>query len=465
VLKHKVEEETTTQRTEAGYHSPSGRWVRPRTVRETHREGATSLATFVMIRKGGGVHLIRRQNIRSVLLDKAMPVTTTFAEKKKVREISVHVAGPGRAAARPAEVGMVYLQKGVRWIPDYQIELLPKHEAKLTLQGTLINELADLEDVTVRMVVGVPSFMMKEQMSPMALREIGLRLGTYFAPPGSPRSPVDTGYQMFANHPVMSQSEAPIIVGAAPGVNVPGEGQREDLFLYHKPVLSLKKGERAVVQLLTVKVPYQDIYTWDVPPIPPKEMWRHLGSGQQQTLAKLTGARAMHELRLTNTGKDPWTTGPATLFKGGTPLGQQLMTFTSVGNKVDVPVTVATDLNTKKVETETARKHNIRIGRYDFTRVDLRGKLTVTNFKNRDVQMIVRRQLIGTAGEATLGGKVELANVAEEGWTAGATPWYWGSLPTWWHGANPLSKITWELKIPKGKAVTLEYSYHYFYRP
>ena len=61
----------------------------------------------------------------------------------------------------------------------------------------------------------------------------------------------------------------------------------------------------------------------------------------------------MHCIRFTNTGDVPWTTGPAAIFKGDVLLAQQLMTYTSVRNKVDVPLTIATDLNTKKEESGT----------------------------------------------------------------------------------------------------------------
>ena len=464
ILKHETTETHRTSTREPRRRDRYGNWVSSRTVQVEGERGKTSVASFVMIRKTKGVHLIQRQNIRGItLLDKAP--ATTHVEKKQVREIAIHVDRKGRPAAAPAEVGVVYLQRGIRWIPDYQVELLPGGKAKVTLQGTIVNELADLADVNVRLVVGVPNFMMKGQLSPMALREVGLHLGTYFAPPPGPGA-VDMGYQYLSNA-MMSQRAAPVRQpgAVAGGVNVPAEGQREDLFLYHRSGVTLKKGERAVLTLLEVTVPYEDVYTWDIPPCPPREMWRHIGGSQRQMLTALTGAKAMHKIRLTNTGKDPWTTGPATFFKAGVPLGQQLMTFTSVKNQVDIPVTVATDLNTKREETEVERKHNAMVvDGHQLTQVRLTGKLTVTNFKDKDVTVTVTRRLIGTVTSVG-GGKLRMTNIAEDASRGDYNyPWFTWSWPYWWYRTNGLAEITYDVKVPKGKSTTVEYAYHYYYR-
>ncbi|HUV39165.1 MAG TPA: hypothetical protein VMY39_06095 [Planctomycetota bacterium] len=465
LLKHKATEEVPSSTQVSGRRDVWGNWIGPRTVTLGTEQETTALASFVMLRKPKGVDLIRRENIRGITLLDAAPATT-HVETKKVREIAIHVDRPGAPAAAQVEVGMVYLQKGLRWIPDYQIEVLAGGKAKLTLQGTLINELADLENAQVHLVVGVPSFLMKDEVSPMALREVGLQLGRYFAPPPG-TSPVDTRYQYLSNA-MMSQRAAPVQGPAegAGGVNVPGEGQREDLFLYHLPAVTLAKGERAVVKLFEVTVPCEDIYTLEIPPLPPREMWRNVGENERrQMLGTLTGAKAMHELRLTNTGKDPWTTGPAIIFKDGTPLGQHLMTFTSVSNSVDIPVTVATDLNTKKEETEVDRKPNIRIDGDDYTQVTLKGTLTVTNFKDRDVVVKVTRKVIGTVTGASEGGKIRAINAVEDAAPGEyGYPWFGWSWPAWWNRVNGLAEVTWEMKVPKGKAVSVTYSYYYHYR-
>lgn len=465
ILEHESKEEVEiSRRTPSGYDQ-WGRHYPGQEIRETKEDKVKSLASFIMVETDAGVHLIKRAHIRSIILEDKKPATT-HTETKKVREISMYVTRKGKPLRKESEVGMIYLQKGVRWIPDYRIRLLDKGKANVSLQGTVINDLADMENVDLRLVVGVPSFLMKESLSPMALREIGLHLSSYFAPPAPGGRGAQYGYLL--SQAMMSQRAASVMERMAPaagGPEIPSEGQMEDLFLYHKPGLTLKKGERAVVSLLEVAVPYEDIYTWEIAPIPPREMWRHINREQQQMLSALTGARAMHEIRLTNTGEVPWTTGPATIFKKGTPLGQQLLTYTSVKNKVDVRVTIATDLNTKREETEVGREPNsIRIGDHNYSKVILHGKLTVTNFKDRPVHIYIKRRAYGTATSATANGKIVLTNILEDTSLGRERyPWYWWSSWPWWvFSANPISEISWEAEVPAGKSATFEYDWYYY---
>ena len=461
----KKTEDVTTRSTQPG-RDAWGRYVNPPEVREAAETETTARAEFLMLEVEGRTQLIKRGEIRDILLEGKQPATV-HTEKKKVREISIRLTRNGKPAAGEAEVGMVYLQKGIRWIPDYRVELLADGKARVTLHGTIINDIADLEDVSLNLVVGVPSFIMKEQISPLALREVGLRLSSYFLPPRRDGGP-SSHYQYLSNV-MMSQGAGPVMRpggAAAAGPDIPGEGQMEDLFLYHKDGLTLKKGERAVVHLMETTVPYEDVYTWDVPSLPPREMWRHVGSDQQRQLAALlTGAKAMHKVRLTNSGKQPWTTGPAMIFKDGAPLGQQLMTYTSVKNEVDLPVTIATDVNTKKEETELQRKRNISIGDNNYTQVLAHGKLTVTNFKDRPIRIIVTRHVIGNVTKATDDGEITRSNTIEDtSVDRGAMPWYYWNWPWWWHGVNAVSQIRWETTIKVGKAATFEYDWDYYYR-
>jgi hypothetical protein len=466
ILEHETEREVETSETVPSSYDRWGRYVANQTVREAKEEKVESLASFVMLKTEAGVQLIKRENVRSICLAEEKPVTE-HKEKTQVREIGIHVAGKGEKVPEQAEVGMVFIQKGVRWIPDYRIELLPDGKARVSLQGTVINDLADMENVDLRLVVGVPSFVMKDALSPMALRDIGVRLSSYFAPPSWRRGETRADY---LSNALMSQVALPSRAEGAPasegGPDVPGEGQREDLFVYHKTGITLRKGERAVVKLLEVTVPYEDIYSWEIPPVPPSELWRNLGTDQIRQLATLLGkAKAMHEIRLTNTGNAPWTTGPATVFKDGTPLGQQVLTYTSVKNRVDVPVTVATDLNTKKEEVEISRTPNIVINADSYTKVALHGVLTVKNFKDKPVHVYVTRKALGTATAATEDGKITRSNAVEDtSISAEENPWFWWNWPWWYYSVNPISEITWDTVMRPGDSATFEYEWYFYCR-
>ena len=74
----------------------------------------------------------------------------------------------------------MYLQKGFRWIPGYQVTLDGNGKAAIKLQATLLNELADLDDVTANLVIGVPSFAFKDTLDPIALQQTAAQLSPYF---------------------------------------------------------------------------------------------------------------------------------------------------------------------------------------------------------------------------------------------------------------------------------------------
>ena len=75
---------------------------------------------------------------------------------------------------------MAYVQKGLRWIPSYKVTLTGNGRARVQLQATLVNELADLDNVTAHLVVGVPSFAFRDTIDPVALQERVTRLGPLF---------------------------------------------------------------------------------------------------------------------------------------------------------------------------------------------------------------------------------------------------------------------------------------------
>ena len=414
ILSHETEVETDVAGPNRPRYNVWGHHAGYSQVHRTRVQRKRSLAAFVMVQTNAGMSMIKRDLIRSVTIEGQQPATE-LVKPKQVREIALHVAGPAGPFTGKAKVGMVYLQRGLRWIPNYRIDLLPEGKARVTLRATIINELADLKGATARLVVGVPSFAMQGELSPMALRDRNIDLGRYFQPPGQ-QGGTGPGQAQYLSNAFMSQMARPArgFVSAAPGPALPAEGQQEDLYLYHVPNLDLKKGDRATLQLLQVTVPYEDIYTWTIPALPPREMWRHIQQQQRTALQAMTVPRAMHEVRLTNQGASPWTTAPATVFREDTPLGQHVLAYTSPKNTVDLPVTVATDLNTRKRDKELDRSPDKKVGGYSCVEVSLHGTLTVANFKDRAVRIYVKRQLIGFASAAANGGKVTQANSMEE---------------------------------------------------
>jgi len=464
ILENESKDEITAPVQSAGRYDRYGNPLPP--ALETAEQSAKSLASFVMLKEEKSVRMIKRENIVSLTVDEPKTATPTT---RSVREISFHVSDlQGRPISDERGVGVVYLQKGIRWIPEYLVELLDDDKARVTLQGTVLNEIADLDNVNMRLVVGVPSFIMKDTLSPLALREAAPKLSSYFAPPSAPGRGGPQLDNTWLSNAMVSQAVGPSFAATGPsGPAVPMEGQNEDLYLYQRKGFTLKKGERSAIKLLEVTVPCEDVYKYEVPPLPPQGIWQNVNPDQvRQLAAALSAAKVMHVLRLTNAGDAPWTTGPASIFKAGVPLAQQVLTYTSVKNKADLPVTVATDLNPQREENEVNRQPNsITIDHNNYSKVTMHGKLTIASFKDKPARIIATRKVFGAITAVTADGKISATNLYEESPFAGdeyaAYPW-----PLWSFAAvNPISSAAWEATVPPGKSVTFEYDWYYYQRP
>ena len=82
-----------------------------------------------------------------------------------------------------AKVGLTYLQRGIRWIPQYRLTLNDDGSVKVQLQATLLNELTDLKNVRANLLVGVPTFDFKDTVDPISLQQAVAQLSQYFQGP------------------------------------------------------------------------------------------------------------------------------------------------------------------------------------------------------------------------------------------------------------------------------------------
>lgn len=376
------------------------------------------------------------------------------------------------AVPKDVEVGMVYLQKGLRWIPSYKVTLDGQGGAVVALEATLLNELTDMENVTAHLVIGVPTFAMQNLTDPIALRETAMRLSQYF----------QRNSGMNISNAIMSQAAMPSRAAGRSeeqgrpmdlGPEVGGSAQNEDLFVFTVKNLTLKKGHRLVLPVKEMKLKYRDVYTLKLPVVPPMEMWRDMGSMRQPEMAgMLARPMVMHQLRLSNGSECPLTTAPALIFRDGAVLGQGLMTFTSKNGEVDLPITAAVDVKVKKTDSETGRTPNAVVWNKDqYHRIDLTGKVTITNSTGKAVELEVTRMVLGNVTQAGQDGTIEMINLFEDpeflavdGQGRPATWWARYSWPYWWHHFNGVGRITWKVKLDADKSADLDYAWHYFWR-
>ncbi|MHC5162201.1 MAG: hypothetical protein ACYSO4_03640 [Planctomycetota bacterium] len=368
-----------------------------------------------------------------------------------------------------AQVGMAYVQKGIRWIPSYRVEIDGKGKAVIKLQGTIINELADLDDVSTHLVIGVPRFAFKDTPDPISFQETVAQLSQHF------RQDSSTAYA-FSNA-VMSQRAMPYrennprqpgnLIDLGPKLK--GMKTNEDLFVFSLDHITLKKGQRMVLPIAEYTLDYEDIYTVDIGFAPPLEMRRNFNTNQHLELAKLFHApKAAHKIRLTNKSEYPLTTAPATIFKDNRILAQGMMKFTSIGGTGDLEITTALDIKVKNSDQQTATTPNaVKWNGDHYTKVDMAGVIELTNYSDKAVTVYVKRSILGNMDEATQDGTVKQLGHGYDGFVfEGGVPfwWNWCSWPWWWYHFNSIGQTSWEVELEPKEDIKLDYNWHYYWR-
>ena len=427
--------------------------------------------------KGSIILLKTSEGVRAVNIDRILGVTIHGAHKTAVASeefrnlLRLKLDWGTRKPAKDADVGLLYLQKGIRWIPSYKFVLDGKGGAAVQLEATLINELADLDDVTANLVVGVPTFAFAETADPIGLGQTVAQLSPYFRQ--------DAQTQFGLSNALMSQTagrmseriaQAPAAASRDLGPEIGGTEKNEDLFIFTLRHVTLKRGQRMVVPVTSFELKYQDVYTVDIGFAPPPEVWRNFNSQQQAEIARLFFApKAMHKIRLANGSKYPITTAPALILKDGQVLGQGMTTYTSIGGSLDLPITTAVDILVKKSDKEIGREHNAATWEnVAYAKISLQGTVKLTNHRAAPARIEVTRSVLGNATEADHNGSVEMQNVFEDDSLRPSTGypywWNWYAWPQWWTHFNGIAKVTWNVDLEPGKSIDLQYKWNYYWR-
>jgi hypothetical protein len=165
--------------------------------------------------------------------------------------------------------------------------------------------------------------------------------------------------------------------------------------------------------------------------------------------------RVWHQLELANRSQRPWTTGAVLMMQAMLPLGQELLTYTSPGGTVLVPVTVAVDLRAEYREEETRREPNSVVWRGDaYAKVTKTGTITITSHRKEASTVRVRLRVGGKVEEGSDGARIEVDDFRRADW--GDDTYYWR--------LNNHSEVTWDLTLEPGETRDLTYTGWYHVR-
>lgn len=380
-----------------------------------------------------------------------------FRAERLAEKLTLRTDRPGT----DVEVGLAYLQAGLRWIPSYRIELLAGGKAAVRLEATLVNDLVDLQGTSVNLVVGAPRFDFASELDPIALEATVAALAR-----AAPRQ--DRTAQMLSNT-LMTQVAGYTAEGAAEpagaGPELAAEGANEDLYVYTVRDVTLARGERLVLPLAEFELPYQDVYVLELALTPPPEVRMQYGGQQELELARLLGApKAIHTLRLENTQSAPLTTAPALVLRDGKPLAQGRTSYTPPGARCDLAINAAVDVKVEVDDQESGRGEDTWLGER-YLRIGLSGTVTLTSAKREPIVLEVRRDVLGLLDSVGQGGTKRQRSWQEFASSPDVPPWWgWYSWESWWYRRNGLGRASWRVTLEPGASTKLEASWHYFWR-
>jgi len=388
------------------------------------------LAAIVILDIGDGEVVLNKGNISKVEFPKGF--STSFLIKEKAKRIRFKVA----TSKKEVGFGLSYLQKGISWVPSYLVNLEDSKKARITMKSTLINDSEDLENVDVFFVVGYPNFLYADVMSPMALEESITQFIQGLRREGRQE---DAGGLMAITRQRADFKESGTLSNLDYGYEtikgLPGAAE-EDLFLYHKEKINIRKGERAYYPIFFDEVDYKHIYEWEIPDtinVDPRGYQR----SEQQRIEK---ENVWHSVKLSNSTKYPWTTAPAFVVSGSNPLSQDTLNYTPQNAKANLKLTVATDVKHERHEYEIERQRDVKIYNHNYDLVTVKGDLSIKNHKNKEITMEIKKRLTGEATEMSHKGKIE--KVAEG-----------------LKGVNQNSSVSWEISLKGGEEINVTYMY------
>lgn len=429
---------------------------------------AVNTSSIALIETDSGVVTIPIQQIRDLRFLDGSPKTSTEITRQRER-MTLDLEWEN-AAPDESDVRLMYVQKGVRWIPSYRVTIIDDDRVRLELQATIVNELADLDDVTMNFAVGVPSFAFASSPDPMSLQGALANLGPHFH--------AASGTGAMLSNALMSQTsmmrQSADVSGATTPVpaspELTGSERAEDLFVYSVDHITLRRGARMVVPLVSYEVGYESLYRLDIPARPPYEVVRSIPAQRKTAIERaLSRPVPTQILRIINDndGGYPITTAPALILSGGSTLAQGMLTFTAPGGASDLEVGKGVEIavDVREIEEERELKA-VRWNNYDYARARIGFIGELTNRKDKPVRMEIVKVAFGERPEAGQGAQIEMLSPydprlgSEDDWNW----WHGYSWPWWWSRFNGMARISWDITIEPGQSMEIDANWGYFWR-
>lgn len=327
-------------------------------------------------------------------------------------------------------IKLTFMQTGMTWTPTYNLKILNDKEVQIEMKAVVENFMEkDINNTELTLTVGSPNFYYGTQVDPIS--------GNYLSSTASygwsyPVQRYDNAVQS------VSLDEATVATGNTYNnyqtYTTTGD-KSQDLYFYKLGKVDLPYGIKTAVNIFSANVPYKDVYEVNVNDIVSYYSYRYIRDTDNNPFD------VFHSIRLTNSTNQPFTTGPAfVLDENLNPLAQDQLKYTPVKNDVSLQLSKAIDVIVKNNEEEVTRAENFTtINKVRYTKVTIKGSISIENSQNKTINLLVTKNLNGKTIEVSDNGNFKNPNPS--------------------YNVNPFSELKWDLQIKAGEKKKITYSY------
>ncbi len=342
----------------------------------------------------------------------------------------------GETDKAQTKVTIGYLARGMAWAPSYKIDITDPKTLTLEQQAVVKNELADIDGAEVKLISGFPSVQFAHVTSPLAARTTW---ATFFQELNNRgwRDADLTGNSVISQQAVLSNRSAPVPINL--GATPTGEGV--DLHYQSIGKRTLAEGDSLALTVAKGKAAYERIVEWMIPDT--RDEYGHNVDARGRGEDGEDGA--WDALRFKNPLAFPMTTGPAMVTADGKFNGQRTSYWVNAGEETVLRVEKALSVRTRAVEHEEQKpgagdREFVWVGGRQYRRSTVEGELSVSNHRQEEVQLVIRRRFSGELLDAE--GKPK-TSLREEGVYA----------------VNRRYELFWTVPLKAGEEYKLKYRY------
>ncbi|MSQ96218.1 MAG: hypothetical protein EXR98_16925 [Gemmataceae bacterium] len=311
-----------------------------------------------------------------------MMIQTEDTDDKVVQRKPVLVLTVEKSAKKPV-VYVSYLANGMAWAPSYHVDISDPKSLAIEMAAVVRNEMADLDGAAIKLISGFPSVEFANVTSPLSAHTTWTKFFQELAGGGRTTSH-DLLNQRFANNVYQQEPSfrPKLDLGAIPA----GEGV--DLHFESIGKRSLMRDEAISLNVGKAKADYERVIEWTV--------------GTSSVARKYTGGGEQRKdemwdvLLFKNPFQFPMTTAPAMVVENGRFNGQRTAYWTNDGEEAALKVTKSLSVRAVSREQEDSKiNERVVVDDKNYTKIYLKGELTMSNHRKQIVMMHVRHSIRG----------------------------------------------------------------------